>query len=43
MTAEQLLATWNEGAAKSQILDLVARVTKPGGADFLPPGARRDL
>ena len=40
MTAEQLLATWNEGAAKSQILDLVARVTKPGGADFLPPAER---
>jgi len=40
MTAEQLLATWNEGAAKSQILDLVQRVTRPGGADFLPPAER---
>ena len=34
------LPSWNEGAAKSAILDLVARVTKEGGADFVPPAER---
>jgi phosphoglycolate phosphatase-like HAD superfamily hydrolase len=34
------LASWNEGAAKSQILDFVARVTRQGGADFVPPPER---
>ena len=40
MTATASLATWNEGSAKSQILDLVERVTRPGGAEFLPPAER---
>ena len=35
-----LLASWNEGAAKSQILDFVARVTQQGGPDFVPPAER---
>ena len=30
------LASWNDGAAKSQILDFVARVTQRGGPDFVP-------
>jgi len=34
------LATWNDGAAKSQILDFVARVTKQGGPDFVAPTER---
>ena len=29
MVDPQPLASWNEGAAKSAILDFVARVTKP--------------
>lgn len=40
MTAQQLLATWNDGTAKSQILDLVEGVTKSGSPDFLPPAER---
>jgi phosphoglycolate phosphatase-like HAD superfamily hydrolase len=35
-----LLASWNEGAAKSQILDFVGRVTQQGGPDFVPPAER---
>jgi phosphoglycolate phosphatase-like HAD superfamily hydrolase len=34
------LAGWNDGAAKSQILSFVARVTQEGGADFVPPAER---
>jgi phosphoglycolate phosphatase-like HAD superfamily hydrolase len=34
------LASWIEGVAKSQILDFVARVTRPGGPDFVPPAER---
>ena len=34
------LSTWNDGAAKSQILGFVARVTEPGGSDFVPPAER---
>jgi hypothetical protein len=34
------LNSWNDGAAKSAILDLVARVTKQGGVDFVPPAER---
>ena len=40
MTASRPLPSWNEGAPKSAILDLVARVTKEGGADFVPPAER---
>src|ERR1700728_1261866 len=40
MVDRQPLASWNEGAAKSAILDFVARVTKPGGAEFAPPAER---
>jgi phosphoserine phosphatase len=34
------LPSWNDGAAKSAILDFVARVTKDGGPDFVPPAQR---
>jgi phosphoserine phosphatase len=34
------LANWNNGAAKSAILDFVARVTQDGGPDFVPPAER---
>jgi hypothetical protein len=34
------LASWNDGAAKSEILNFVARVTEPGGTDFVPPAER---
>jgi hypothetical protein len=34
------LVSWIEGAAKSQILDFVARVTRQGGQDFVPPADR---
>jgi FMN phosphatase YigB (HAD superfamily) len=34
------LPSWNDGAAKSAIIDFVARVTKEGGPDFVPPAER---
>jgi len=34
------LPSWNDGAAKSAILDFVARVTKEGGAEFVAPAER---
>ena len=34
------LASWNDGAVKKSITDFVARVTTPGGADFVPPAER---
>jgi phosphoserine phosphatase len=34
------LESWNEGVAKSAIVDFVARVTKEGGAQYLPPAER---
>src|SRR5271156_4881458 len=34
------LATWNDGPAKSQILDFVARVTVQGEPDWVPPAER---
>jgi phosphoglycolate phosphatase-like HAD superfamily hydrolase len=40
MTADHSLPSWNDGAAKSAILDFIARVTKQGGADFVPPAER---
>jgi hypothetical protein len=32
--------SWNDGAVKKSIIDFVARVTAPGGADFVPPDER---
>jgi hypothetical protein len=40
MTARQTLASWNDSNAKTAILDFVARVTKVGGPDFVPPADR---
>ena len=34
------LPSWNDGAAKNSIVDFVARVTTPGGTDFVPRRAR---
>jgi haloacid dehalogenase-like hydrolase len=34
------LASWSDGAVKSQILDFVARVTEQSGPDFVPPAER---
>jgi phosphoglycolate phosphatase-like HAD superfamily hydrolase len=34
------LTSWNNGAAKSQIVDFVARVTQQDGPDFVPPAER---
>jgi phosphoserine phosphatase len=35
-----VLPSWNDGAAKSAILDFVARVTREGGPDFVQPAER---
>ena len=40
MGESEPLASWNDGAAKSAILDFVARVTKQGGPEFAPPAER---
>ena len=40
MVDNELLPSWNDGAAKSAILDFVARVTNQGGADFVPSAGR---
>jgi phosphoserine phosphatase len=34
------LPSWNDGAAKLAILDFVARVTREGGPDYVPPTER---
>src|SRR5215831_1620404 len=34
------LPSWNDGAVKQSITDFVARVTTPGGAEFVPPAGR---
>jgi hypothetical protein len=34
------LPSWNDGAAKQAILDLIAATTTEGGADFVAPGDR---
>jgi hypothetical protein len=38
--AASVLPSWNDSAAKSAILDFVARVTKEGGPDFVPSAER---
>jgi phosphoserine phosphatase len=40
MVDSQPLAFWNDGEAKSAILDFVARVTKEGGPEFVPRAER---
>jgi hypothetical protein len=34
------LPSWNDGAAKKTIIEFVAKVTKEGGPDFVPPAER---
>jgi phosphoserine phosphatase len=34
------LPSWNDGPAKTSITDFVARVTRQGGPDFVPPAER---
>jgi phosphoglycolate phosphatase-like HAD superfamily hydrolase len=34
------LPSWNDGKAKQSIVDFVAKVTKEGSPDFVPPAAR---
>ena len=34
------LPSWNDGATKQSIIDFVAKVTKEGSADFVPPAER---
>jgi phosphoserine phosphatase len=38
--AREPLLSWNEGTAKSAILDFVARVTREGGPDYVRPADR---
>jgi len=34
------LPSWNESKAEQSIMDFVAKVTKQGGPDFVPPAER---
>ena len=36
----ETLRSWWDGPARSAIVDLVARVAKAGGADYVPPAER---
>jgi phosphoglycolate phosphatase-like HAD superfamily hydrolase len=38
--AQDPLPSWNEGAAKSAIVNFVGRVTRQGDVDFVPPAQR---
>ena len=40
VTAADALPSWNDGPAKSSVLQFVARVTKAGSPDFVPPAER---
>src|SRR5262245_5880160 len=40
MPIDRALSSWNEGTAKTAILDFVAPVTKEGGTDYVPPAER---
>ena len=37
---EATLPSWDDGPAKSAIIDFVARVAKEGGKDYVPPAER---
>jgi phosphoserine phosphatase len=39
-SSDDLLASWNDGAAAAAIRDFVARVTTESGPDFVPPEGR---
>ena len=38
--AQDPLPSWNDGAPKKAIVEFVAKVTKTGGPDFVPPAQR---
>ena len=38
--ATDALPSWNDGAAKKSVVNFVAKVTKEGGTDFVPPAER---
>src|SRR6476646_7924144 len=38
--AADSLPSWNDGAAKKSVVEFVAKVTKEGGPDFVPPAQR---
>ena len=38
--AADSLPSWNDGAAKKSMVEFVAKVTKEGGPDFVPPAER---
>ena len=38
--AQDRLPSWNDGATKKTIVEFVAKVTKAGGPDFVPPARR---
>src|SRR4051794_23285121 len=38
--AEDALPSWNDGAAKKSVVAFVAKVTKEGSSDFVPPNER---
>ena len=40
MVDSESLASWNDGPAKSAILDFIACVTREGGPEFAPPAER---
>src|ERR1700745_1632869 len=40
MVSTHSLPPWNDGAVKAAILDFVARISKQGSADFVPPAER---
>jgi hypothetical protein len=38
--AADSLPSWNDGAAKQSVVEFVAKVTKEGGPNFVPPAER---
>src|SRR5262245_42743976 len=38
--AQEPLASWNDGPSKKAIVDFVAKVTKQGSPEFVPPEQR---
>jgi phosphoglycolate phosphatase-like HAD superfamily hydrolase len=38
--AQDALPSWNDGASKRAIVEFVARITRQGGPDFVPPAER---
>lgn len=38
--ADEPLPSWQDGPARRAIMDFIARVTREGGPDFVPPAER---